>query len=392
MSLFILLQATAVPSSTSSPADAKTHGSARVSEALGAKHGYRYEVQFPSTQQKNIISNRYQSVDKDKDNDSSASQGSTTLAKYRSGYETSMDSLQKPTLPKVYSQTSNHNNTQQIPDKHYFNGDYDIRKIENNKNYMLKTFLQENDHPSTKTHEVQPITKHDVYLPPDVVDSPVSNESEGYSYEKPSNQFTLPNENLQHVTNTQWYPPISSDNEDDSVEVFPPTESPYAISAGGNTDNQNYIPKSEAQLSTETHNNHLHQNILEQRAEAFNTYNNDRLKYNSKYSLPTTKTGHDLLKSPNTLSSNNNGVKFEKSVEVVPQVSPLQNSIMLTNVNSDEFKPAQIASSDHETEINELSETSLMVHFAGSVFSADGLPHPSKEMVSKTSIYGTLNH
>lgn len=289
-----------------------------------------------------------------------------------------MDSLQQTTLAKVYSQPSNPDITQ-MPDK----------EIENDKNNM---FLQENVHTGTKTDEVFPIRKHDMYLPPDAVDSPVSNnESEGYSYEKPSNQFTLPNEhnNLHHtMTNTQWYPSISNNNEDDSVEVFPPTESPYATWAGGNTETQDDETKAEVQVSTEKHNNYVRQNNQDQRTEPLNRYNNDRLEYNSKVSLPTTNTGHGLLlNSPYSFSRNNEVVKSDNSIEVNPQVSTHKNSKVVKSVDSGEFKPAHITSSDLETEIDELSETSLMVHFAGSVFSADGLPHPSKEMVGKTCIY-----
>lgn len=380
------LQATAIPTSSSTPADTETHGSARLSEALGAKHGYRYEVQFPSTQQKNTVLNRYLSVDKDKDNDSSASLGSTTLAKYTSRYETNMDSPQQTTLAKVYSQPSNPDNTK-MPDRHYFNGEYDKRKmeIENDKHNMFRMFSQDNVHPSTKSDEVFPIRKGDMYLPPDTVDGPVpNNESEGYSYEKPSNQFALPNEHK----NVQWYPSISNNNDDDSVEVFPPTESPYATWADGNTETKNDKTKAEVQVSTEKHNNYVRQNNQDQRTETFNKYNNDRLEYNSKVSLPTTNTGHgSLLNSPYSFSRNNKVVKSDNSIEVNPQVSTQKNSKVVKSVDSGEFKPAHIASSDLETEIDDLSETSLTVHFAGSVFSADGLPHPSKEMVGKTCIY-----
>lgn len=308
-----------------------------------------------------------------------------------------MDSLQQTTLAKAYSQPSNPDNPQ-MPDEHYINGEYEERKmeIENDKNNMLRMFLQENVHPSTKTDEVFPIKKHDMYLPPDAVDSPVSNnESEGYSYEKPSNQFNLPNEhnNLHHtMTNTQWYPSISNNNEDDSVEVFPPTESPYATWAGGNTETQNDKTKAEVQVSTEKHNNYVRQNNQDQDTETFNRYNNDRLEYNSKVSLPTTNTGHgSLLNSPYSFSRNNKVVKSDNSIEVNPHANTQKNSKVVKSVDSGEFKPAHIASSDLETEIDDPSETSLMVHFAGSVFSADGLPHPSKEMVGKTCIYIFLN-
>lgn len=291
-----------------------------------------------------------------------------------------MDSLQKTTLPNVYFSPSS------TGENYKTNMD-----IENDKYNMLQTILQQNVHSTTKIDEVLPTSKHDMYLPPDAIDSPITNESEGYSYEKPSNQFTLPNENnkLEHImNNTQWYPSISSGNDDDSVEVFPPTESPYATWAVGNAESQNYKPKAEAQVYTEAHDNYLRQNNQEHRTEDLKRYNNDRLKFNSKVSLPTTKTEHDsLLNSPYTFPSNNNDVKSDKSVELIPQVSPLKNSKMVKNVNNDEFQPAQTASSDREAKIDELSETSLMVHFAGSVFSADGLPHPSKEMVGKTGIY-----